>query len=93
MPYDPKVHESEGVTGKARCGRSIASYRGDLPTTTNPQEVTCRPCRRLGDGCWGIPTGQNSGRRGFGEIRVPGSHTRQNQSPTPHSPAKETRPL
>lgn len=93
MPNKSTVHEADGVTGKARCGRSIAYYRGGLPTTTNPQEVTCRPCRRLGEGCWGMPTGQNSGRRGFGEIRVPGSHTRQNQSPPPHSPAKETRPL
>lgn len=92
MPPPPKVHAADSITGKARCGRSIAYYRGDLPTT-NPQEVTCRPCRRLRERNWGMPTGATGVRRGFGEIRLPGSHTRQNQSPTPHSPAKETRPL
>lgn len=76
MPKDPKVHEPDLINNKTRCGRPLSSYHGDLPVSSDPKEVTCGFCRKHREGTWGLATGPNSGRRNFGEIRLPGSHTR-----------------
>lgn len=78
MPQpEPKIHEAgPPYSGTVRCGRPARSYRGDLPVTKDPNKVTCSQCRRLRSGTWGHGAGNNSGRRNFGEIRLPGSHHR-----------------
>ena len=74
---EPKVHEvGPPYSGKVRCGRPASSYRGDLPTTSDPEKVTCSHCRKLRAGNWGRTGGDNGGRRNFGEIHLPGSHSR-----------------